>query len=306
MKMIKKNGKWRPFTKARKFAHSLKLSSQKEWYQYCRGELKGYPPKPEDIPKAPQNMYKGKGWQDTSDWLGNGKIHLPFIEARKFVRSLKLSSQKEWYQYCKGELKGYPPKPKNISASPMRVYKGKDWQGMPDWLGNGRIAFIEARKFARSLKLSSQKEWYQYCKGELKGYPPKPKNIPASPIGVYKGKGWQGYPDWLGNGRISYQKGGHLPFIEARSFVRSLKLSSQKEWYQYCKGELKGHSPKPKNIPASPIGVYKGKGWQGMPDWLGNGRISFIEARKFARSLKLSSQKEWYQYCKRRAKGLSP
>ena len=279
MKMIKKNSKWRPFIEARKFAHSLKLSSQKEWYQYCKGELKGYPSKPEDIPKAPPNAYKGKGWQGTSDWLGKeGKI--PFIEARKFARSLKLSSVKEWYRYCRGELKGHPPRPEDIPKAPPNAYKSKGWQDYPDWLGNGKIPyqrvghlpFIEARKFARSLKLSSVKEWHQYYKGELKGYPPKPKNIPACPEDVYKGKEWQDYPDWLGNGRISPQRVGHLPFIEARKFARSLKLSSKKEWHQYCKGELKGYPPKPKNIPTWPRAVYKGKGWQDYPDWLGNAR----------------------------------
>ena len=265
MKMIKKNTKWPPFTKARKFTRSLKLSSVKEWQQYCRGELKGYPPKPKNIPARPGVLYKGEGWQGYPDWLGNGRVsyqqggHLPFIEARKFARSLKLSFQKEWRQYYRGELKGYPPKPKNIPASPANAYKGKGWQNMSDWLGNGRVSyqqggglpFTKARKFTRSLKLSSYKKWRQYCRGELKGYPPRPKNIPANPANAYKGKGWQGYPDWLGNGRVSYQQGGHLPFIEARKFTRSLKLSFQKEWHQYCRGELKGYPPKPKNIPAS-------------------------------------------------------
>ena len=207
MKMIKRNSKWRPFTKARKFACSLKLKSIEEWCQYCKGELKGYPPKPKNIPASPRRTYKDKGWQGYPDWLGNGRTpqqkkgHLPFIEARKLARSLELRSQKEWYQYCRGELKGYPPKLKNIPVRPGVVYKDKGWQGMLDWLGKDRTPFKKARKFVRSLELSSQKEWYQYCKGELKGYPPKPKNIPASPRAAYKGKGWQGIPDWLGKTR---------------------------------------------------------------------------------------------------------
>ena len=207
MKMIKKNSKWRPFTKARKFVRSLKIGSFKKWGQYCKGELKGYPPKPKNIPANPRRTYKGKGWQGMPDWLGNGRVpqqkkgHLPFIKAREFARSLEFRSRKEWNRYCRGELKGYPPKLRNIPASPGVVYEGKGWQGYPDWLGKNRIPFKKARKFVRSLKLRSREEWYQYCRGELKGYPPKPKNIPASPRVAYKGKGWQSTRDWLGKTR---------------------------------------------------------------------------------------------------------
>ena len=202
---------YRSFRNARSFARSLELSSQKEWYQYCKGQLKGYPSKPKDIPTGPSVVYKGKGWWDTHDWLGlrNRKIsyqrtgHRPFVEARNFTRSLKLSSKKEWYQYCKGQLKGYPSKPKDIPTGPSAVYKGRGWKDTPDWLGytggKGFRSFENARNFARSLKLSSQKEWYQYCKGQLKGYPSKPKDIPSYPLSIYKGKGWRNMRDWLGN-----------------------------------------------------------------------------------------------------------
>ena len=60
------------------------------------------------------------------DWLGyEERAYRPFTDAQSFVRSLKLSTHKEWVKYCKGELEGYPPKPKDIPASPQRVYKDK-------------------------------------------------------------------------------------------------------------------------------------------------------------------------------------
>ena len=313
MKVMKKKSKWRPFAEARKFARSLKLSSQKEWYRYCRGKLKDYPPKPKDIPASPKNVYKDKGWQGTADWLGNGSIpyqrkgHLPFAEARKFARSLKLSSQKEWLRYCRGELEAYPPKPKDIPVSPQDVYKGKGWTGTRDWLMKKKSkwrSFAEARSFARSLKLNSQEEWYWYCTGKLKDYPPKPKDIPASPKNVYKGKGWTGTRDWLMKKKSKWRS-----FAEARSFARSLKLNSQEEWYWYCTGKLKDYPPKPKDIPASPKNVYKGKGWTGTRDWLMKKKSkwrSFAEARSFARSLKLNSQEEWYWYCTGKLKAYPP
>ena len=133
--------KFRSFEKAREFARSLKLKSEKEWEQYRRGKLKGYKPIAEDIPKYPRRVYKGQGWQGISDWLGNGKVngkrnYRPFEEAREFIRSLKLKSQKEWNQYSKGDFKNHKPRPEDIPSSPSTIYKDKGWQGLRDWLGN--------------------------------------------------------------------------------------------------------------------------------------------------------------------------
>ena len=53
-----------PFEEARAFAHGLKLNNSKEWFAYCKGE------KPVNIPTAPHDHYRGKGWKNWDDWLG--------------------------------------------------------------------------------------------------------------------------------------------------------------------------------------------------------------------------------------------
>lgn len=75
---------------------------------------------------------------------------------------------------------------------------------MGDWLGTNsrRVAnsrpFEDARRYARSLGLRSQKEWKLFCRGLLPDIGVPPEDIPTSPDFVYKDKGWQGYRDWLG------------------------------------------------------------------------------------------------------------
>jgi len=89
-------------------------------------------------------------------------------------------------------------------------------------------------------------------------------------------------------------------FKDARKFTHSLKLKNRKEWNQYCKSE-----DKQSDIPSDPRRVYK-KDWNGMGDWLGTGIIwvgyrkflSFKDARKFARFLKLNNRIEWNRYYK--------
>ena len=103
-----------------------------------------------------------------------------FESAREFVRKLNLKTDREWRQYCKsGE------KPNDIPYSPHTTYKNKGYVNQGDWLGTGKSKnfrpFEEARKFAISLNLKSQKEWQEYCKlGE------KPNDIPSTPWYTYK------------------------------------------------------------------------------------------------------------------------
>ena len=156
--------------------------------------------------------------------------------------------------------------------------------------------FKSAREFARSLKLKGVKEWTEYCKSGS-----KPEDITTNPHTTYKNKGWIRYGDWLGTGRVARKDMVFRDFKSAREFARSLKLTGGKEWVEFCKS-----GNKPDDIPRNPNQTYKNKGWVGMGDWLGTGRVAtkdiqfrdFKSAREFARSLKLKNQKEWVEFCK--------
>jgi len=90
-------------------------------------------------------------------------------------------------------------------------------------------------------------------------------------------------------------------FKSAREFARKLKLKDGKEWRKYCKS-----GNKPDNIPAVPHSAYKDKGWDGIPNWLGNKNLSntrrdfltFKDAKKFVHTLKIKSKNAWYDYTK--------
>ena len=78
----------------------------------------------------------------------------------------------------------------------------------------------------------------------MEGMAPKPEDIPANPYQTYKDQGWQGFGDWLGTGAIANFNKKYRSFEEARKFVHTLQLKNQKEWSQYCKGEM---DPKPED-----------------------------------------------------------
>jgi len=311
---------WRPFEEARAFARGLKLKCKDEWSAFCEGEIPRLGRLPADIPTNPAKTYVDKGWTGYGDWLGTGTIathlreYLSFSEARAFARSLKLKNGDEWRAFCRGEMPQSGKLPVDIPANPNNTYADRGWKGMGDWLGTDAVAtfrrryrtFLQARSFARKLKLKNRTEWSAYCRGKMPELGRLPADISASPHKTYAGRGWAGIGDWLGTGAVANQSRKFRPFSEARAFARKLKLKSQNEWISFSKGEMPKLGRRPADIPSNPSLAYTDTGWSGYGDWLGTGRIadqfkeyrSFREARTFARKLELKSQAEWFAFCK--------
>jgi hypothetical protein len=118
---------------------------------------------------------------------------------------------------------------------------------------------------------------------------------------VYADDGWVSCGDWLGSGRIATYKLKYRPFKQARAFARTLGLKSREAWLDFARSEKR-----PSDIPTKPERAYAKKGWAGMGDWLGTGRVAtslrkfrpFVEARAFVRRQNLKSAKEWRDFCK--------
>lgn len=190
-----------------------------------------------------------------------GRKWLPFKEARSFVHSLKLKSGREWNKFCKTTKK-----PNNIPANPHIAYK-HEWISRGDWLGTHRIAdqyktylsYNEAKKIVSSLKFKSINEYWNWWKKT------RPENIPYTAERRYSNSGWTTWGDYLGTHTIAPQLKQFRSFKEAKSFIHTLKLKSQREWNKYYKS-----GNKPFDIPSGPVRVYKDE-WINWKDWLGNG-----------------------------------
>jgi len=286
---------FRNFDEARNYARRLQLDNWREWLA-----LENLPP---DIPREPKKVYK-LDWISVSDWLGTPYIstskrkYRNFIGARKYVQSLKLAGQKQYY-----ELAREKKLPIDIPQSPNNTYKDKGWVSWGDWLGTGRVAtnkiqflkFIEARAYVRTLKLKGKTDWYQFIQSKK-----FPKFLPTNPQRTYKKKGWISWGDWFGTKTVSVKNRSmiFLDFKKSRNFSRSLNLLSAKEWRKFVL-----RKDFPSNIPKDPYGYYKDKGWVSWGDWLGTGRahkkfLSFVEARAYARSLGFKKMIQWRNFAK--------
>ena len=141
-RIANQNRVYRDFKNAKSFVHKLGLTGQSEWRKYCQGNIASLQSKPDDIPAAPNYIYRNLGWINWGDWLGTNIIasykikFRNYVEAKKFVKQLGLKSQKEWRKYKKGSFKEKPILPQDMPKAPEHTYKVKgSWKGWPDFLG---------------------------------------------------------------------------------------------------------------------------------------------------------------------------
>ena len=223
---------------------------------------------------------------------------LPFEEARTFVRSLKLKTQKEWTAYFTSD-----DRRKDIPTEPPRVYASEGWLNWGDWLGTHTIAakdriyltFSEAKEIARRLNFKSKAQWDNYAKSKQ-----LPLDIPNSPAGVYRGYGWKGWPDFLGNHDNQINR-NWMSYDEASKYIQSQGITSIRE---LRKSSASGNFPF--NFPSHPNRVYKNKGWIDFGAFFGTSRTqsqkiiypTFTEAKRIAKNLNVKSVKDWMGYCR--------
>ncbi len=276
------------FNEAREFARRLVLQSRREWLDFCAGKLPDKGVLPSNIPANPAVKYASQGWKGYGDWLGTGKLrpglqqYRSFDEARAFAHTLGLKGQTEWFQFCKGKFSDKGELPSDIPVTPHRIYAGKGWAGMGDWLGTGAIGTImrrfrsheEAREFVHGLGLKGRSEWKMFCKGDLPEKGTLPLDIPSNPNRTYADNGWKGWGDWFGTGNVGPLLREYRSFEAARDYIRSLGLKGESEWRVYSK------SHRPPDIPSAPWNVYANKGWSGMADWLGTNRTRDSKSSK--------------------------
>ncbi len=237
----------------------------------------------------------------------------PFSGARAFARALELTSQAEWFAFVRGRVPGKGTLPTDVPKKPSRFYAKAGWTNWGDFLGTGNVAhdmrtyrpFHQARAYARSLGLAKSTEWLALCRARVGARRALPPDIPATPHHVYAGRGWAGYGDWLGTGRVRSSNNQYRSYDEACAFACALGIRTQREWKAYCRGELRGHGPRPLDIPSTPPQAYRGRGWVTWGAFLGTNAVansmrtfrSFAAARAYVRQQGFRNSNEWRAWC---------
>ena len=195
-----------PFNEALLVVRSLGLPGRMKWRVWSKEG------RPLNVPSNPQTVYKDHGWQGWGHWLGTGNQSnqakkaqfLPFGEALRVARQLRLVSVEEWRLWCRSGAR-----PANLPATPEQAYVHDGWTGWVHWLGTGNgagnkkkfLPFDEALRVAWQLRLVNQKEpreeWRAWCRTGA-----RPANMPARPDKTYVHDGWVGWVHWLGQANL--------------------------------------------------------------------------------------------------------
>ncbi len=232
----------------------------------------GFRPTSRPARTRPTRTQAGPGWV-----IGSGQErsppfskYRPFEQARSFARARGLRSAKE----SQGVHIPIRPLSADIPAKPDNTYKDAGWASFGAiGSGPGPLAYFlrqyrpfeEARAFARSQGLRSQKEWSRGLSSPASS-PLTSRPSPTTPTRAQAGPGWE-----IGLGRERSR-------LTCASIVRSRRPAPSPEprgsgreriWRKVVQsGQL------PADIPAAPNNTCKNAGWVGMGDWLGTGTVA--------------------------------
>jgi len=122
---------YRSYEKTKKYAQSLKLKGKDDWRLHTKSKKF-----PKDIPANVSQKFK-KEFEGWGVFLGTGFVatflrkYKTYEEAKKYVKPLKLKSDREWRSHTKS--KNFP---QDIPSNVWQYYNRRNkWKGWPDFLG---------------------------------------------------------------------------------------------------------------------------------------------------------------------------
>jgi hypothetical protein len=233
------SNKWLTFTEARKKARELGFEYKEEWDLYIRGEFPHRSPLPGNIPVNPDQVYRYTGWKGWKDWLVpeiKRREYSPFIQAREFVRCLRLKNVPEWREYIFKDERQDKKYNLIIPDKPDLEYMHIGWRDWDDWLGRN-ISFKDhdtTRNFVATLKLKNKSEWESYCNNQISTLSRKPENIYRYPEIAYSGAGWISWDHWLGvdQEKILIKTSSDLKECRCRGMIRDCPICDGKGYIQ--------------------------------------------------------------------------
>lgn len=295
---------FRPFKQAREHIRALGLASSSQYASWAKSSAR-----PEDIPRAPDQVYKGQGWINWYDWLGKSEppTFKSFEQAREYVRAQGFANQIAYQAWARSSAR-----PEDIPANPCGTYAQRGWVNWPDWLGKPVRCFLDFETLRQRVQAAnvSSGSAFERWRQRQNDY----RQIPKCPEKVYA-EHWQSWYHFLGKnaplgpkprqpplpGTLQIKPGGRrfLPFEQARQLMRELGIKDSQQfrvWLRTPERHL--------GIPASPNEVYQNSGWISWMDFFGNSNTTsksgsfrpFEQAREYVRNLGFINYKAYQQW----------
>lgn len=195
------------------------------------------------LPAVPSTFYMNKGWEGSWGIFLNIKRY-NYDEARASSLSLGIKSMNEYsLRYHEDPL---------LPAAPQIVFSNKGWSGWCHFTGRSKkelYSYEEAQAVCSRLNIKDVAGYTACCKDDPK--------LPGSPHHTYAGRGWKDWYCFLGKKRFRW-----YTFEEAKKTCQEMGIKSNNDY-------SKRYRENPR-LPSAPEKTYKGIGWLGWYDFLGN------------------------------------
>ena len=265
------NGRWMPFTTLKKIIQKEEFKTMYDYLEWWKTH------KIPNIPRGVQNVYSEE-WQGWDDFLGYKR----FVTYNEAVEILKTKSIKNCSEFKKWVCDN---KYLHIPSYPNKIYKD-EWISWEVFLSSPYkspntfifLPFNEARAYVRKLNLKSQKEWRKYRKTH------SITNIPAEANITYKNDGWEGWSDFLGNGKLNHSK--KLSYFEAKEYLKQFNFKKYDDflkWYDDIKCDFICKNP------------HSYKDFKSMQDFLGyeDNFMPYEEFKNIIQNLGLQTSRDY-------------
>ena len=290
------------YSQLREYVRNNKIFSQKDWAIKKKNV-------PKNFPKDPEQYFLRRGiWKGWNIFVGRrprGHIDdfLPYKEAKDYVQKLKIKTAREW--------KKRKDIPYNVPLTPDTFYRASgDWVswgnflGVKDEIASSKIvyaSYLEAKKFAHSLKLKNVSEWnknkYRF-----------PVNIPKIPKTFYELRGeWEGWGKFLNINIINGHLGTSLPNPRMKSYEEVSKYAQENGLKNVVDWEVNKKNL-PFGIPKDPKQYFtRLNQWYGWPRFFNTNfvtkikdtsYVSYEQAKEFAKKLGFNYRDEWVKNAK--------
>jgi hypothetical protein len=260
------NVNWLKIDLAKKFIQKFNIKSLSAYQRFVLENKNKFP---NNIPLAPVNAYKGKGWKSWPDYLGNTNVasgsidYKNFYEAKKYLKDLRINSRRE---YTKLHKEG---KIQNMPQDITQYYgKNQNWKGAADFFSRADLynknktyyPYKKASKFVQDNQISSFEELKEFAiANNLNHFPYTDGHARR----IYGKKKYKGQKLFFGKERFPKRK-RFISFVNAKKILTKYNIKSVPNYFPIQR-ELAKNSVL---MPAKPNEVYKDE-WKGWPDFLG-------------------------------------
>ena len=140
------------------------------------------------------------------------------------------------------------------------------------------LPYAEAQKIVQKTGIKTKDEFRAWK---------RPDGIPSAPEVIYKGKGWDSWPEFFGTGTTDY-----VSYEKAQKIVRKAGIKTATEFWAW--------KLKPEGMPSTPYVIYKDKGWESWQEFFGTGvpfvALPYRDSQKLVQKAGIKTATEFYAW----------